>query len=128
MVNKDLTTNKQYIIDLFKKKKFSKISKISKKIRDYYKNQPDIAKIIIMSDLNTKNFIKAELFLRSILTVNNTSEFNYILGNALKAQDKNSTTGKILLINKNSPNYEVVSLGHRNPQGLMIDGENILSS
>ena len=90
MVNKDLTTNKQYIIDLFKKKKFSKISKISKKIRDYYKNQPDIAKIIIMSDLNTKNFIKAELFLRSILTVNNTSEFNYILGNTLKAQDKNN--------------------------------------
>ncbi len=36
----------------------------------------------------------------------------------LNAQDKNSTTGKILLIDKNSAKYEVISLGHRNPQGL----------
>ena len=36
----------------------------------------------------------------------------------LDAQNKNSTTGKILLIDKNSRKYEVISLGHRNPQGL----------
>jgi len=36
-----------------------------------------------------------------------------------RAQDKNSTVGKILLIDKNSAEYEVISLGHRNPQGLL---------
>jgi len=84
-----LKIDKQNIINLFKQKKFNKISKISRKIRDYFKDQQDIAKIIIMSDLNTKNFIKAEQFLRKILIRNNTSEYNYILGNTLKAQDKN---------------------------------------
>ena len=84
-----LKIDKQNIINLFKQKKFNKISKISRKIRDYFKDQQDIAKIIIMSDFNTKNFVEAELFLRSIISKNNNSEFNYILGNALKAQDKN---------------------------------------
>jgi tetratricopeptide (TPR) repeat protein len=39
--------------------------------------------------LNTKNFIKAEQFLRKVLIRNNTAEYNYILGNTLKIQDKN---------------------------------------
>lgn len=34
------------------------------------------------------------------------------------AQDMDSIFGKILKINLNNKNYEVVSLGHRNPQGL----------
>tara|TARA_Y100000768_G_scaffold284822_1_gene219316 strand:- start:298 stop:1944 length:1647 start_codon:yes stop_codon:yes gene_type:complete len=105
MINNDLTISKKNIIDLFKKKKFTKISKVSIKVRDYFKDQPDIAKIIIMSDLNTKNFIKAEQFLRSILTINNNSEFNYILGNTLKAQDKNNEAviafKESILLNKN---------------------------
>jgi len=89
MSNKNLVIEKQNIIKLFKLKKFSKISKISSKIRISFEDQQDIAKIIIMSDLNTKNFIKAEQFLRKILIRNNTSEYNYIFGNILKAQDKN---------------------------------------
>ncbi len=35
-----------------------------------------------------------------------------------KAQDIRSTVGKILLIDKNTSEFEVISLGHRNPQGL----------
>ncbi len=37
-----------------------------------------------------------------------------------KAQDLNSNFGKILKINTNSGDYEIVSLGHRNPQGIVV--------
>ena len=90
MTNKQLAFEKQNIINLFNQKKFVKISKISQKIRYLFEDQPDIVKIIVMSDLNTKNFIKAEQLLRKAVIKNNTAEFNYILGNTLKIQDKNS--------------------------------------
>tara|TARA_Y100001970_G_scaffold240039_1_gene302470 strand:- start:93 stop:1607 length:1515 start_codon:yes stop_codon:yes gene_type:complete len=45
--------------------------------------------MIVMSDLNTKNFIKAEQLLKKVLIENNTAEFNYILGNIFKIQNKN---------------------------------------
>ncbi len=88
MSNKNFAIEKKNIINLFNQKKFSKISKISEKIRNLFENQPDIVKIIVMSDLNTKNFIKAEQLLRKAIILNNTDEFNYILGNTLKIQDK----------------------------------------
>ena len=37
------------------------------------------------------------------------------------AQDKNSINGKIIKININTAEYEIVSMGHRNPQGLYFD-------
>jgi len=37
------------------------------------------------------------------------------------AQDINSTFGKILKLNSKSKRYEILSLGHRNPQGLYYD-------
>ena len=37
------------------------------------------------------------------------------------AQEKNNVFGKILSINKINQKYEVISLGHRNPQGLYFD-------
>ena len=40
------------------------------------------------------------------------------------AQDKNNINGKIIKINFNNLNYEIVSMGHRNPQGLYYDKEN----
>ena len=89
MSNKNFLIDKQNIINLFNQKKFSKISKISEKIRNLFENQPDIVKIIVMSDLNTKNFIKAEQLLKKVLIENNTAEFNYILGNIFKIQNKN---------------------------------------
>ena len=89
MINKNLAIEKQNIINLFNQKKFNKISKISPKILSSFEDQPDIVKIIIFSNLNTKNFIKAEKLLRKVLIRNNTAEYNYILGNTLKIQDKN---------------------------------------
>ena len=105
MSNKNLEIEKQNIINLFNQKKFNKISKISPKILSFFEDQPDIAKIIVMSNLNTKNFLKAEQFLRKVLIRNNTDEFNYILGNTLKIQDKNHEAiiayKKSISLNKN---------------------------
>ena len=88
MGNRNFVIEKQNIINLFNQNKFSKISKISSKIRNLFENQPDIIKMIVMSDLNTKNFIKAEQFIRKVLILNNTDAYNYILGNTLKFQNK----------------------------------------
>ena len=40
------------------------------------------------------------------------------------AQDKNSINGKLLKINLNDASYKIISMGHRNPQGLYYDKEN----
>tara|TARA_B100001540_G_scaffold276275_1_gene262991 strand:+ start:2665 stop:4296 length:1632 start_codon:yes stop_codon:yes gene_type:complete len=80
---------RQNIIELFNKKKFSKISKISSKVISSFEDQMDIVKIIVISHLNTGNFVQAEQLLKRILVRNNTAEFNYILGNTLKIQGKN---------------------------------------
>ena len=89
MNNNNLLTEKQNIINLFNKKKFNKISNISPKTRALFEDHPDIVKIIVMSDLNCNNFIKAEQLLKKILIQSNTAEFNYILGNTFKIQNKN---------------------------------------
>ena len=89
MSNKKFLIDKQNIINLFNQKKFSKISNIPFKIRTLFEGQLDIVKMIVMSDLNTKNFIKAEQLLKKVLIENNTAEFNYILGNIFKIQNKN---------------------------------------
>ena len=44
------------------------------------------------------------------------------------AQDKNSSFGKTLKINKNDGSYEVLSIGHRNPQGIKKIGEDLFIS
>ena len=38
-------------------------------------------------------------------------------------QDKTSPLGKILSIDKNTANWEIISMGHRNVQGLKYDHE-----
>jgi len=40
------------------------------------------------------------------------------------AQDEKSVNGKIIKINIDNSDYEIVSMGHRNPQGLYFDKEN----
>ena len=89
MNSKNLLTEKKNIVNLFNKKKFNKISNLSPKTRALFEDQPDIAKIIVMADLNCNNFIKAEQLLKKILVQSNTAEFNYILGNTLKILNKN---------------------------------------
>ena len=40
------------------------------------------------------------------------------------AQDNQSVNGKIIRININNNDYEIISMGHRNPQGLYFDKNN----
>ncbi len=40
------------------------------------------------------------------------------------AQNKKSVNGKIIKININDSSYKIISMGHRNPQGLYVDREN----
>ena len=42
------------------------------------------------------------------------------------AQDKTSVNGKVIKINIKNSDYEIISMGHRNPQGLYFDKENNL--
>ena len=55
---------------------------------------------------------------------------NYILlsigdfRNRHLAQDVESVNGKIIKVNIDNGNYEIISMGHRNPQGLYFDEEN----
>ncbi len=40
------------------------------------------------------------------------------------AQDKKSVNGKIIKINLNDNSHKILSMGHRNPQGLLLDTQN----
>mgnify|MGYP006076993421 FL=1 len=44
--------------------------------------------------------------------------------NRYLAQDIESDNGKIIKVNINNYDYEIISIGHRNPQGLYFDDEN----
>ncbi len=44
--------------------------------------------------------------------------------NRFLAQDKESINGKIIKINIDNSEYKIISMGHRNPQGLYFDKEN----
>ena len=41
-----------------------------------------------------------------------------------RVQNKNSIFGKIIKINENNKDYSIISMGHRNPQGLFYDKAN----
>ena len=58
MNNNNFSNEKKNILNLFNQKKFNKIAKISPKILSSFEDQPDIVKIIIFSNLNTKNLLK----------------------------------------------------------------------
>ena len=60
-----------------------------------------------------------------ILLTTNDSD-NDIPGN--KAQDNNSIFGKVVFINLNSKEFKIFSKGHRNPQGLAVMKDIILST
>ena len=99
---------------------------------------------IIFADFNFKNLVFKKLFSADscILSVNNTeNEFNahqsggrmipfndenifLSVGdyrNRYLAQEDESINGKIIKININNSNFETISKGHRNPQGLLFD-------
>ena len=47
---------------------------------------------------------------------------------AIKAQDETSHLGKILFFDENNSQPKIISRGHRNPQGLFVEGSLILST
>ncbi len=88
MSKKKIVFEKNTIVKLFNDKKFKKISKYSKNIIDYYENDIDICKLVIASEINLKNYFKAEQFLKKVINIHNTDELNYLYGNILKIQNK----------------------------------------
>jgi hypothetical protein len=102
---------------------------------------------IIYGDLSTKNIKFKRLFSpkECVHSINNIdNEFNAIQSGGriisfddnhillsigdyrsrFLAQDKKSINGKVIKINIYNNKYEIISMGHRNPQGLYFDKEN----
>ena len=88
MSKKKSVLDKRTIVNLFNENKFSKISKYSKSIIDYYETDIDICKLVIASEINLKNYSKAEQYLKKIIINNDTDEIYYLYGNILKMQNK----------------------------------------
>ena len=88
MRQKNLNFDKPKIFKLFQDKKFTKISKISKSILKTFSNDKEIHKIVIFSELNIKNFNKANIVSEKLLNLIGDAETNYIHGNVLKLQNK----------------------------------------
>ena len=59
--------DKNTIIKLFNDSKFNKISKYSKVIIDEYEMDIDICKLVVVSEINLKNYFKAEQYLKKYL-------------------------------------------------------------
>ena len=80
--------NKHNIIQLFKEKKFKKISKISKTFLEKYKTDTDVLHLVIISEINCNNLIKAENLTKKLLDIKESKEIYYLYGNILKLQNK----------------------------------------
>ena len=101
---------------------------------------------ILEGDLNYKNITFRKLFssddcINSLNNIDNEFEIHQSGGRIVQydddhilfsigeyrsrflAQDKDSINGKIIKININTLNYDLFSIGHRNPQGLYFDKE-----
>ena len=100
---------------------------------------------VIFSEINYENIIFTKLF-SSTDCINHSRKFNaseaggrivsydqnhillsvghYGLNASSLSQDHNSINGKILKINIKDTSYEIISMGHRNPQGLYYDKKN----
>ena len=78
MSKKKIVFEKNTVVKLFNDRKFKKISKYAKNIIDYYKIDIDICKLVIVSEINLKNYFKAEQYLRKIIKIHNTDELNYL--------------------------------------------------
>ena len=105
MSKKKKIFDKNTIVKLFKENKFNKISKYSKVIIDEYELDIDICKLVVASEINLKNYFKAEQYLKKIVIIHNNDELNYLYGNILKVQDKFydaiDAYKKAILLNKN---------------------------
>ena len=88
MNNLNFNLDKSKIIKFFNEKKFQKISKLSKLILSKFKNDYDILKIVIASEINLNNFQKAESEILKVIDQNKDPEIFYLWGNILKSLGK----------------------------------------
>ena len=88
MSKKKIVFEKNTIVNLFNNNKFNKISKYSKNIISFYEKDIDICKLVIFSEINLKNYFRAEQYLKKIIDIHNSAELNYLYGNILKFQNK----------------------------------------
>ena len=88
MRENNLNFDRSKIFKLFQDKKYAKISKITKSILKAFSKDKEIYKIIILSELNQKNFNNAKIVSEKLLDLINDAETNYIHGNVLKIQKK----------------------------------------
>ncbi len=143
---KDLSNN---INEILEKNKFQLIG-----IRDlfFHNNQVFISMMVRNEDGITINLYKAELNYKKLFfnlffeTKEYWKNYNVFSGGRIEKykdnkilfsigfaknyeapQDKNSFLGKIIAIDLNSKNYQLISYGHRNPQGLnFLEDKNII--
>jgi len=88
MIKKKLTLDKKTIINFFNEKKFNKISKHSKYLIESYAMDIDICKLIVASEISLQNYLRAEQYIKKIITNNQNDEMYYLYGNVLKVQNK----------------------------------------
>ena len=104
MSKKKKILDKNTIVKLFNENKFNKISKFSKVIINEYEMDIDICKLVVASEINLKNYFRAEQYLKKIVILHNTDELNYLHGNILKIQNKFydaiDAYNKAILLNK----------------------------
>ncbi len=110
MKKKNFDLDKKTIINLFNKGKFNKISKYSKFIINNYKLDIYIVKLVIATEINLKNYSKAEKYLEETIVHHKNDEIYYLFGNILKMQNKlveaiDAYKKAIFLNNKFSPAY-----------------------
>ncbi len=86
MRENNLNFDRSKIFKLFQDKKYAKLSKVSKSILKAFSKDKEIYKIIILSELNEKNFNNAKIVSEKLLDLINDAETNYIHGNVLKIQ------------------------------------------
>ena len=127
MSKKKFVLDKKTIVNLFNENKFNKISKYSKSLIDYYEMDIDICKLVIASEINLKNYFKAEQYLKKIVINNSTDEIYYLYGNILKVQNKfheaiDAYTKAISLNNKFSEAYNNLA----NTQKKINENENAI--
>ena len=97
-------------------------AKLVETAQDATKDADIALRVQITSESDIENLKKTTLINKIYLT---TGDYNYWE----KPQDVNSYAGKIISIDKNNYETKIISLGHRNPQGLqIIENKNSLIS
>ena len=100
-------------------------TKSNKSYLNIYRAKKNFGKLEFNIFFENKEFVEGNFNLQTggRITNYNTNEILFSVGfvnNYEAPQNLNSIFGKIISINKNSKEYKIISIGHRNPQGLFF--------